>query len=280
MISLFGHVLVSAVVAQATFPDLVHRWRGDGDAADAAGGSEGILHGPVSYGPGRHGQAFELGAGAWIDFGPRPGSFGSLDFTISFWCRLERPMQATLLSKRWTCTPVDMFEIRSKVDGDVAIDIAGAKGASASSLVTRKAGLDDGAWHHLAWRREDGAQSVFIDGCVLVTPVGGDVADLTTSAPLALGVGPCTGATDGTTPFIGAFDEIQIYGRALGDAEIRVLAGSGILGDIDADTDVDGADLGFLLNGWGACGSCCPADLDGDGVVGPIDLGLLLAAWS
>ena len=45
--------------------------------------------------------------------------------------------------------------------------------------------------------------------------------------------------------------------------------------DIDGNGNVDGADLGLLLAGWG---SSSP-DLNGDGVVDGSDLGLLLAAW-
>jgi len=54
-----------------------------------------------------------------------------------------------------------------------------------------------------------------------------------------------------------------------------------VFGDLDGDGVVDGADLGLLLNAWGACRDprTCPADLDGDGVVDGADLGLLLNAW-
>jgi len=47
--------------------------------------------------------------------------------------------------------------------------------------------------------------------------------------------------------------------------------------DLNLDGQVDGADLGILLAGWGGDGV---GDLDGDGQVDGADLGLLLAAWS
>ncbi len=51
--------------------------------------------------------------------------------------------------------------------------------------------------------------------------------------------------------------------------------------DLNGDSTIDGADLGILLNAWGACGKGdCPADLDGDGAVGGADLGILLNGWS
>jgi len=56
----------------------------------------------------------------------------------------------------------------------------------------------------------------------------------------------------------------------------EIVCGSPILGDINGDGRVDGADLGLLLAAWGGSG---PADLNGDGIVDGADLGLLLAAW-
>lgn len=54
------------------------------------------------------------------------------------------------------------------------------------------------------------------------------------------------------------------------------------LGDIDADGDIDGADLGLLLAQWDDSGSAqydMREDVDGNGIVNGGDLGILLAAW-
>ena len=50
-----------------------------------------------------------------------------------------------------------------------------------------------------------------------------------------------------------------------------------LLGDINGDGKVDGADLGLLIADWGTTGP--HADLNGDGVVDGGDLGILLANW-
>jgi len=52
-----------------------------------------------------------------------------------------------------------------------------------------------------------------------------------------------------------------------------------ILGDLNGDCVVNGADLGELLSSWGECPGCA-ADLNGDGVVDGADLGILLSEWS
>jgi len=61
-----------------------------------------------------------------------------------------------------------------------------------------------------------------------------------------------------------------------GDREAWV-ARLGLLGDLNADGIIDGADLGLLLGAWNGDG---PADLNGDGVVDGADLGVLLGGWT
>lgn len=52
-----------------------------------------------------------------------------------------------------------------------------------------------------------------------------------------------------------------------------------VVGDVNADGLVDGADLAVLLGSWGRCAEC-PADLDGSGAVDGADLALMLGNWS
>ena len=54
--------------------------------------------------------------------------------------------------------------------------------------------------------------------------------------------------------------------------------GGVLIGDLDLDGDVDGADLAILLGAWGTAGG--PADLDGSGVVDGADLAALLGGWT
>lgn len=57
--------------------------------------------------------------------------------------------------------------------------------------------------------------------------------------------------------------------------------GGGVLGDVNDDGSVDGADLTILLGSWGVCQDVpCIADLDEDGIVSGTDLTILLGGWS
>jgi hypothetical protein len=63
---------------------------------------------------------------------------------------------------------------------------------------------------------------------------------------------------------------------------IEYLAPAPVMGDLNGDQLVNGADLGLLLAAWGPCGDPqqCPGDYDGDGSIGGADLGVLLSNWS
>ncbi|HMN96130.1 MAG TPA: hypothetical protein PKC43_07445 [Phycisphaerales bacterium] len=50
-----------------------------------------------------------------------------------------------------------------------------------------------------------------------------------------------------------------------------------VLGDLDGNGVIDGADLGILLTNWGQSGL---GDVSGDGIVDGVDLGILLSSWS
>lgn len=67
--------------------------------------------------------------------------------------------------------------------------------------------------------------------------------------------------------------------ESCGRLELVLEQETALVGDLDGDGAVNGADLGQLLSAWGACPGC-PEDLDGDGVVDGSDLGTLLTNWT
>lgn len=56
---------------------------------------------------------------------------------------------------------------------------------------------------------------------------------------------------------------------------------TGIVGDLNFDGHVNGADITVVLGDWGPCGpGCCPGDADGDGIVNGADITLVLGNWA
>ncbi len=78
----------------------------------------------------------------------------------------------------------------------------------------------------------------------------------------------------------GTHDLWQIWSGASADSnEDSIPDACQCVGDLNQDGAVDGADLGTLLNSWGACPGTCPADFDRNGFVDGADLGALLGRW-
>lgn len=79
--------------------------------------------------------------------------------------------------------------------------------------------------------------------------------------------------------FVTAIDFADNEGT--GDALSFTVTGGKVLGDLDGNGVVDGADLSILLAAWGPCDDCddCDADLNGGCQVDASDLALLLGNW-
>jgi len=120
--------------------------------------------------------------------------------------------------------------------------------------------VNDGQWHHVAGTlvRNSAAPDivkVHVDGQVAATTpaVLGNVAS---PDDLLIGAAPSNGPV--TSVFIGAMDEIEIFTRALADAEIHLI---------------------YCADSFGKCKITCIADLNGDNIVDASDLALLLGSW-
>lgn len=271
--------ILAAPIAAAEDAVLLHRWPADGDASDLVGAADGSAIGDVAFEPGRFGLAFRFAHGGAVTL-PSPAGEGiNGDFTISLWCRFESATPAAILHKGAVCGRGEWYRMESRTDGDLQCSVSDDETGQVA-LLTREADLHNGEWHHVAWRREGNAQSILVDGCLLVSPTSSEVGHLAIAHELTLG-GPWCSA-DGTrqVPFSGWLDEVRWYAGALGDASIRELARGPLVADLTDDDWVDAADLGHVLGTWGVCGVCCAADLDGSGEVDAADLAMLLDAWS
>jgi hypothetical protein len=231
---------LTAVSSLAQTGPLAH-WRfdelpGATTAADSAGTFSGTLStsGSAFVAGGRSGNALSLdrAANGFVDCG-NILNLGSQNFTISAWVRTtagNTTTFSTAVSKRDASSANGYFLSLNHPT------LPGATGKAMFYAGTRTlAGgvvdvplsttdVNDGNWHQVVGvYRLGGTTTIYVDG----SPVEGSIA----SSPIAANTAPfliggAFGAFTAGTPgglFTGDVDDVQVYGRALGDAEIDFL---------------------------------------------------------
>ena len=128
----------------------------------------------------------------------------------------------------------------------------------------------------LRWTAAFDAQSGSIDGWINVLPdpaAGPDIMGYL----LALPIDSPDCDNDGTPDSV----EIVVFHAPDSNGDGVPDDCPSVLGDLNGDSAVNGADLGLLLAAWGDCaGASCTEDINNDGTVDGGDLGLLLSAWT
>lgn len=188
-----------------TSKGLVHWWKGDGDARDAAGSAHGKMLAGGGFVPGRFGQAFsgvvEISDQAGLNFRAEQ------PFTIALWAF---PTNASIrpqhvLGKR----DEQSLAYQLAMDGrGLNFGPGGWAGATVSPQL-----LPERHWTHLAATSDGrGTVSLLVNGVVSATGPG----TFGIASPVSLklgGAGPYQ-------PFAGYLDDIRIYHRALSPDEI------------------------------------------------------------
>jgi subtilisin-like proprotein convertase family protein len=225
------------LIYYARQPGLLDWWPGNGNANDIIGTNNGVAQN-VIFNQGKSGRGFYFnGTDSLVDFGPQAGNFGTNDFTIDYWVNMpETNIQSqAFFGKRVACDgSFPFWEIRW---GDRTPPRAGP---GQQGLVVFDStsflqswwtpSLDDGDWHHVVWTRTQTLFSTYTDG-VLTTNQTQPIANVTNNAHLLLGFSVCNQADDGTVPYyLGAADEVCLYGRALSPAEIEAIYNAGSVG--------------------------------------------------
>jgi len=217
--SVTTHVLTNVTVApEAAGPQAWYPF--EGITQDASGhGNDGAPSGGVSYGPGKLGaQAAQFdGVGGYVQI-PR---CVSNHFTIACWVKTT----ATAATGQWWAGKglVD-GEVGGTVD-DFGLALVGTKAGfgvgNPDTTIASTAAINDGQWHHVAATRDaiSGQMSLYVDGALQTATYG---PTGTKAAPPSLRVGSIQpGYSGGFLP--GALDDVQIFGRVFGPAEIGQL---------------------------------------------------------
>jgi hypothetical protein len=214
-------------------PNMADWWKAEGDANDSIGGHDGMLQGGATFAPGEVGQAFEFnGTTSDVTFGNSVGNFGTGDFTVDFWMQSSSTRDEELIGKRPVCDNASFWSMRlghsETASGIIFAELdQDSSGTNYNPLFGTRM-VNDGEFHHVALVRSGTTASLYIDGELDVSGSTAGVTNISNTADLIAGTGPC--ASSGSHYFTGLLDEIEIFNRALTPDEIRAIADAGSAG--------------------------------------------------
>ncbi len=205
-------------------PGITDWWPADGNTHDIIGTNNAILTTNTSFVQGLVGRAFNFtNAINAINVNTNVGNFGTNDFTVEFWARLESatPIRQALMSKSGACGCAQNFwDIATTTNASGSV---GANPDLSGDTCTGNVGvvggdISDGLFHHVAMVRSSTSLSIYTDG-VLSSSVLASPANLNNASMFAFGADPCIAAGQMSVPN-GQLDEISFYNRSLSAAEI------------------------------------------------------------
>ncbi len=211
-------------------PGLVSRWRADGDAQDSAGRNHGVLHGDAGFVAGKVGQAFSFSGrtNSFIEVPDSPTLRLTNALTIEFWVkRQDLEAEDYIINKGGDYTRgVLNYGVtinQPRWDSGLAFTFAGG--------FRRSTSIADLDWHHIAVvaRNGDEDPTFYLDGVVQpVTARGGPLHLSLPPSVEPLRIGAQVDTASGWCFYSKAVvDELSIYDRALGPAEIEARFAAG-----------------------------------------------------
>jgi hypothetical protein len=231
----------------ARSPGLTDWWPADDDANDLVGTNDGVTT-AVTYDVGEAGRAFTFnGANSEVDFGTNVSNFETNDFTVDFW--IKQPTNATgeisVLEKRPECDDnLSAWDIKcghvwyssATKPGQLFLE-ASPNGAVNTVLEVSSIAINDGVFHHAVFGRNGSNYVIYIDGKLDTHSTGYStgIADIDNSSMFRAGPSVCDGV-DGTTPFEGDLDELDLWQRALSPAEVHAIYAAGSLGKYNTNS--------------------------------------------
>ncbi len=237
-------------------PGLVDWWPFEGDATDLIGANNGVITPTLTSVAAVVGQGFQFdGKYSQINFGTNTGNFGTNDFTIDYWMKTTGTSAGeAFLEQRVSCDGTYSFWQIDNGGGYAGPPAGYARlavangGNQPSYALTCTHTLNDGLWHHLGWVRKGADYYLYVDGLFNAHTNVGSVFNLSNGRPLMMGTSVCD-SENGTVPYTGAADELDLWNRALTDVEIAALyqAGTNHIGKATAGSALPNCNL--LVNG-------------------------------
>jgi hypothetical protein len=195
-----------------------------GSAADSTGhGHTGTCASCPTVVAGHSGSGFLFDGTTRIDIGDG-GAFDTSAFTVAMWveytnltyssfeCPAGKVLDATIYNSWELC-----YDQSSQ---KWLYDTVGAMPYAFSELEPSSAPAID-TWYHTAMVWDGSIKTLYVDGSA-VASVTGAVVTFAVGQPLSFGADIDYGGQ--SSPFVGVMDDLRIYSRALGSAEIAALA--------------------------------------------------------
>jgi hypothetical protein len=229
-------VLLGAALLSATIPaspaaaacveppgDMIAWWPGDNSTDDIQGGNDGTLQSGAGYGAGKVGAAFSFSAGSYVDVPNGPAwALGSSDFTIDLWANFTTVQgRDPFISHDLAAGNADKWIFwydatghRAPAGPALRFHINGPS-LGAIDTVVYPWSPATGQWYHLAVTRSGSTYKLYIDGVMVMEETDGNAIQ-DAGVPLQIGAAE-------TFKFDGGIDEVEVFNRALDDAEILAL---------------------------------------------------------
>ncbi len=201
-------------------PGMVAEWPAEGSAIDVTGnGHNGVLQNGATFAAGKIGSAFSLD-GVNDDISVP----NSTDFAFTNAMSVAGWINTTAGTDRYIATKHDDSFYFAVGGGSVAPHkLSFWLNGVSTSWFTGSTSVDDGQWHHVAATYDGAAMRLYVDGQLDASaPRTGTIQ--TGSSAILIGA-----RADGTNAsnFPGLIDELGVYDRPLGSAEIQALASPG-----------------------------------------------------
>jgi hypothetical protein len=203
--------------------DMIAWWPGDNSTDDIQGDNDGTLQNGAGYGAGKVGAAFSFGSGSYVDVPNGPAwALGTSDFTIDLWANFTTVQgRDPFISHDLAAGNADKWIFwydatghRAPAGPALRFHINGPT-LGAIDTVAYSWSPTTGQWYHLAVTRSGSTYKLYIDGVMVIQEIDANAIQ-DAGVPLQIGAAE-------SFKFNGGIDEVEVFNRALSDAEILAL---------------------------------------------------------
>jgi Concanavalin A-like lectin/glucanases superfamily/Calx-beta domain/Right handed beta helix region/Domain of unknown function DUF11/Domain of unknown function (DUF4214) len=263
---------------------MVSWWPGDGNANDIKDGNNGTAQNGATFAAGKVGQAFSFsGSSSRIAIADAANLTLTHSLTLDAWIQVTAlPADTGMIVFRGDDSAVSPYYLAVMSTGKVRFHI----GDSVGNAINLEGPISLNQWVHVAGTVDDTTSNIalYVNGTMAAStnnptrPFG-----VLSGASPGVAIGNREAGASSTAPFNGSIDEVEIFDRALSQAEVQVLYNADTTGKCGKPTPTptptptplvcptgfldcnsnpaDGCEIDGRTdnNNCGSCGNVCPA---------------------